>query len=76
VDDLTRGFGGDVGVVPRQFLRRLVNKFDAIAENPEAQLPEPTPTVEEARAAGGKKPYEYEPEPDDDKGYSVTSGEF
>jgi len=76
VDDLTRGFGGDVGVVPRQFLRRLVNKFDAIAENPEAQLPEPTPTVEEARAAGGKKPYEYEPEPDDDKGYPVTSGEF
>ncbi len=76
VDDLTRGFGGDVGVVPRQFLRRLVNQFDAIAENPEAQLPEPSPTVEEARAAEGKKPYEYEPEPDDDKGYPVTSVEF
>jgi len=76
VDDLTRGFGGDVGVVPRQFLRRLVNRFDEIAENPEAQVPETTPTVEEARAAEGKKPYEYEPEPDDDKGYPVTSMEF
>jgi hypothetical protein len=73
VDDVTKGFRGDVGVVPRQFLRRLVNLFDTVAENPDAALPEPTPTVEEQRAAEGKKPIEYEPEPDDDKGYSVTS---
>ena len=74
VDELTKGFGGDVGVVPRQFLRRLVNLFDSIAENPES-APEPQPTIEEQRAAEGKKPYTHEPEPDDDKGYPVTSGE-
>lgn len=75
VDEVTKGFRGDVGVVPRQFLRRLVNFFDAIAENPDAPLPpiiaEPNPV--EMRAAEGKKPIEYEPEPDDDKGYSVAS---
>ena len=76
VDELTKGFGGDVGVVPRQFLRRLVNQFDAVAENPEASLPEPPPTVEEERASEGRKPYDYEPEPGDDKGYEVTSVEF
>lgn len=76
VDEVTQGFRGDVGVVPRQFLRRLVNLFDTVAENPDAALPEPKPTVEEQRAAEGKKPIEYEPEPDDDKGYSPTSVEF
>jgi hypothetical protein len=54
----------------------LVNLFDTVAENPDAALPDPTPTVEEQRAAEGKKPIEYEPEPDDEKGYSVTSVEF
>ena len=76
VDEVTKGFRGDVGVVPRQFLRRLVNLFDAVAENPDAALPEPTPTVEEQRAAEGKKPIEYEPEPDDEKGYAPTAVEF
>jgi P-loop Domain of unknown function (DUF2791) len=77
VDEVTRGFGGDVGIVPRQFLRRLVNLFDAIAENPDAELPalkatdDQAATVEERRAAEGKKPIEYEPEPGDDKGYSL-----
>lgn len=76
VDEVSKGFGGDVGVVPRQFLRRLVNLFDSVAENPDVELPEPPPSVEEQRAAEGKKPIEYEPEPDDDKGYPVTSVEF
>jgi hypothetical protein len=76
VDDVTKGFGGDVGIVPRQFLRSLVNLFDVVAENPDAELPEPPKTLVEERAADGKKPLEYEPEPDDDKGYSVTSVEF
>ena len=40
VDEVTKGFGGDVGVVPRQFLRSLVNLFDVVAENPDAELPE------------------------------------
>ena len=73
VDEVTKGFGGDVGVVPRQFLRTLVNLFDVVAENPDAQLPEPAKTVVEVRAAEGKKPLEYEPEPDDEKGYTVTT---
>jgi hypothetical protein len=73
VDDVTKGFRGDVGVVPRQFLRRLVNMFDTVAENPDAALPEVKPTVEEERASQGKKPYEYEPEPGDDKGYKVMT---
>jgi len=76
VDEVTRGFRGDVGVIPRQFLRRLVNLFDTVAENPEATLPEPETTVEEQRASQGKKPYEYEPEPDDDNGYVATAVEF
>jgi hypothetical protein len=76
VDEVTRGFGGDVGIVPRQFLRSLVNLFDVVAENPDAQLPEPPKTLVEERAAEGKKPYEYEPEPGDDKGYSPVAVEF
>jgi hypothetical protein len=76
VDEITKGFGGDVGIVPRQFLRSLVNLFDVVAENPDAELPPPPKTVVEVRAAEGKKPLEYEAEPDDDKGYSVASVEF
>jgi hypothetical protein len=76
VDEITKGFGGDVGIVPRQFLRSLVNLFDIVAENPEAELAAPKLNVVEERAAEGKTPYEYEPEPDDEKGYEVTSVEF
>ncbi len=76
VDEVTKGFGGDVGIVPRQFLRSLVNLFDVVAENPDAQLPEIQKTVVEERAVEGKKPLEYAPEPDDEKGYAVASGEF
>lgn len=76
VEEVTRGFGGDVGIVPRQFLRSLVNLFDVVAENPDAQLPEPPKTLVEERAAEGKKPYEYEPEPGDEKGYSPVAVEF
>jgi hypothetical protein len=47
-----------------------------VAENPDVDLPAPEPTVAEKRAAAGKKPYDYEPEPDDEKGYAVTSVEF
>jgi hypothetical protein len=75
VDEVTRGFGGDVGIVPRQFLRSLVNFFDVVAENPDKELPEPPKTVVEERAAAGRKPYEYEPEAGDEAGY-VASVEF
>lgn len=76
VDEVTAGFKGDVGVVPRQFLRRFVNLMDTVVDNPGKDLPLPPATVEEQRAAAGKRPIEYEPEPDDDKGYSVTALEF
>ncbi len=77
VDEVTRGFGGDVGIVPRQFLRSLVNLFDVVAENPDEPLPElppelPMMTAIEERAAAGKKPYEYEPEPGDERGYTAS----
>ena len=68
-----------MGIVPRQFLRRLVNWFDAIVEHPDAPLdaPIPVPSTDlnevEQRAAKGEKPLEYVPEPDDEKGYPVTS---
>ena len=76
VDEITKGFGGDVGIVPRQFLRSLVNLFDVVAENPDAELPAPPKTVVEVRAAEGKRPLEYEAEPDDEKGYPVASVEL
>lgn len=76
VDEVTAGFRGDVGVVPRQFLRRLVNLFDTVAENPGASVPPPPATIEEERAAEGKLPIEYEPEAEDNTGYPTTSVEF
>ena len=35
-EEITKGFGGDVGIVPRQFLRSLVNRFDVVVDNPKA----------------------------------------
>lgn len=35
VDEVTEGFAGDVGVVPRQFLRRFVNHLDLVEEEDE-----------------------------------------
>jgi len=75
VAEVTKGYGGDVGIVPRQFMRSLVNRFDIEAENPDRDVPPPPPTVVEERAAKGEKPYEYEPEPSDEEGY-VASVEF
>ena len=34
VADVTAGFKGDVGVVPRQFLREFVNQLDLVEEHP------------------------------------------
>ena len=33
VADVTKGFKGDVGVVPRQFLRAFVNHMDLVDQN-------------------------------------------
>ena len=35
VREVTKGFKGDVGVVPRQFLREFVTQMDLVDENPE-----------------------------------------
>lgn len=32
VDSVTQGFGGDVGIVPRQFLRKFVNSMDILRD--------------------------------------------
>jgi hypothetical protein len=80
VADVTKGFGGDVGVVPRQFLRQLVTVFDLIAQEPtfipaSALKSKPTePNDFEQRKLAGKPPVD--PEPGDDKGYPSTSVEF
>ncbi|MFT5685564.1 MAG: hypothetical protein ACI8RZ_006518 [Myxococcota bacterium] len=34
IEKVTEGFGGDVGVVPRQFLRTLVNHMDLVVQEP------------------------------------------
>ncbi len=79
IDRVTTGFGGDVGVVPRQFLRQLVDVLDTIVENPEFDpMREAIPPQKvaprdlneaERRIAGGKK--EFDPEPDDERGHPV-----
>jgi hypothetical protein len=69
VDKVTAGFHGDVGVVPRQFLRTFVNLLDLLADDPEedarARLgfePAILTSEEEAVLAGRKLD---EPPPDD-----------
>lgn len=74
VDEVTRGFRGDVGVVPRQFLRRFVDLLDNVEEDeafdPAAALGRPAAalTEPERRVAEGKPPFD--PEPDDEAGYT------
>jgi hypothetical protein len=76
VAKVSKGFGGDVGIVPRQFLRQLVNILDLAATEPEfdpmtdggyefTEL-----NSEEARIRDGL-PY-FEPEPTDAEQYAVT----
>jgi hypothetical protein len=73
VAKMTEGFKGDVGVVPRQFLRRFVDVMDTVGEHddfdPAAELgfAPKDPTEDEVRKMKGQPPYDAEP--DDDKGY-------
>jgi hypothetical protein len=73
---VTAGFKGDVGVVPRQFLRQFINVLDLTSEyddyDPMAvegfdpdQL-----TEDEIRVRDGLPPYT--PEPEDETGYAVV----
>ena len=76
VAKVTEGFRGDVGVVPRQFLRRLVDLMDLVEEDsafepvPEAAPPAAELNEPERRAAKGEPPFD--PEPGDDEGYSLA----
>ena len=80
VDTVTEGFKGDVGVVPRQFLRRLIDILDLSNDNPdfdparEMGFAPKEPTEDERRKIKGEPPYDAEP--DDDKGYPATGLEF
>jgi hypothetical protein len=69
VTKMTEGFRGDVGVVPRQFLRRFVDVMDTVGEHesfdPSAEIKEPN--EDERRKMKGQPPYDTEP--DDEKGY-------
>lgn len=68
VDKVTTGFKGDVGVVPRQFLRQFVNVLDLANEYEEfdpmaAEGFDLTElTVEERRIQQGLPPFDEEPE--------------
>jgi hypothetical protein len=80
IESVTEGFRGDVGVVPRQFLRRLVDIFDLCTEHPELDVAKQMgfslaePTEDERRVVAGQPPYD--PEPDDDKGYKPAALDF
>jgi hypothetical protein len=77
VTKVTEGFKGDVGVVPRQFLRQLVDVLDLASEHedfdPGAELgfAPKNPTEDELRKMKGQPPYDAEP--DDDKGYPTIN---
>ena len=76
-DAMTEGFAGDVGVVPRQFLRKLVTIFDLVDENESFDAStalgfEPTGLSPEEDAARTKKAKVLsESDPDDAKGYEA-----
>lgn len=73
---VTAGFKGDVGVVPRQFLRQFINVLDLASEyedyDPMAvEGFEPNElTEDEIRVREGLPPYT--PEPEDETGYAVV----
>jgi hypothetical protein len=75
VDEVTRGFAGDVGVVPRQFLRRVVSVFDVVDDEPDfvprEGQPEVVPALRiEEQAVKAGQPL-YREEPGDERGYEV-----
>jgi hypothetical protein len=80
VDKVTEGFCGDVGVVPRQFLRQLVDVLDMVDVHEdfdpakEMGFKPVKPTEDERRLAAGEPPFDAEP--DDEKGYEPAMVEF
>jgi hypothetical protein len=76
VADVSKGLGGDVGIVPRQFLRSFTSVLDLVDQHEdfdpmtEYGFKSEALTPEEQRASAGKRPIEFEPEPDDERGYA------
>ena len=76
VDKVTAGFKGDVGVVPRQFLREFINVLDLSNDNDDydpmkVEGFEPgNLTEDEDRVRSGRPPFD--PEPEDEKGYALV----
>ena len=76
VDKVTAGFKGDVGVVPRQFLREFINVLDLTDQN-DSYDPmvvegfEPSDlTEDESRVRSGLPAFD--PEPQDEKDYALV----
>lgn len=77
VDKVTEGFHGDVGVVPRQFLRTYVNVLDTLADDPDEDAhrllgfkPDPDSLTDEEKAVLAGRKLE-EPPPDGFGGSAV-----
>lgn len=75
---VSEGFKGDVGVVPRQFLRQLVNVFDLVVleevEPKDLGLDPSLLNEDEMRLMEDR--YPFDPEPGDAAGYAVAEVEF
>lgn len=76
VDKVTAGFNGDVGVVPRQFLREFVNILDLAHHNKDfkpSQIKEfkPESLTDEEENTIHSRDY-FESEPEDIKGYATV----
>ncbi|PZO41934.1 MAG: BREX system ATP-binding protein BrxD [Pseudanabaena frigida] len=76
IAEVTKGFKGDVGVVPRQFLRQFVNILDLVADNPDFD-PSSTLSIsddnlndDERRLKSGL-PY-YDSAPEENETYAVV----
>lgn len=80
VDSVTEGFKGDVGVVPRQFLRQLVNILDLIKDEPEfdpaSALGFEAKDLTDAELRAREGLTSFDPEPDDEAGYQAVAIEF
>ena len=76
VDKVTAGFKGDVGVVPRQFLREFINVLDLTSDNEdydpmaEEGFDPQNLTEDEKRIRDGEPTFDAEPE--DEKGYALV----
>ncbi|MEL6353762.1 MAG: BREX system ATP-binding protein BrxD [Cyanobacteria bacterium J06627_28] len=76
VDKVTAGFKGDVGVVPRQFLREFINVLDLVNQNEDYDPMteegfDPTNLNEDETRVRAGQP-SFDPEPEDEKGYALV----